>query len=238
MNHGAFSALSGGNIAKGTLNGAVLGSLGGVASGVIQHEAFLSMLGNAPKLAQTDPIYFSGTLNEVVVKAPRLTTKYYMKSAGGVLGYANWGELGLSGTQLVMSYNRSRMPINYRVGTFASFSKTYSTVGKFAKGAGAVSNFGEGVGIYTNSVDYASGDLSLGRFAYRTTGSLTSMTAGAYAGSTMGPYGAVVGAGVGGVFSMGESLYDGVNLWINEMGRGFGSLQYNLSNSTPNIKFK
>jgi RHS repeat-associated protein len=234
---GAFAALGGSEVGSGVFNGALWGGLGGMASGAIQHLSFLNKLNNAPRLAQNDPVYFGGTLNEVVVKAPRLAQNNF-SFFGSVLGYSSIGELGLSATQIGMSFNRSRLPIHSRIGTFASFSKTYTTVGKFAKGFGAGSNFGEGVGIYTNSIDYANGDLSLGRFSYRTTGSLASLSAGAYAGSTMGPYGAFVGAGVGGAFSIGETVYDGVNWWLKEMGRGMGSLQYNLSNSIPNIKFK
>jgi len=56
-----------------------------------------------------------------------------------------------------------------------------------------------------------SGQLSAGRFAYRTGTTLTSIGAGAYFGATLGgPMGALIGGGIS-VFSIsGEYIYDHV----------------------------
>jgi RHS repeat-associated protein len=232
---GAYAALSGQNIGSGILSGAGWGAAGGVLSGGLQHLGFLNKLNNSPSFAQNDPIYYGGELKGFTARAPKLYTSGNLKSVGSYLGYAGYGELGLSATQMAMSYRRSRLPIHSRVGSFTSFSRIYGTVGKFAKGAGAVSNLGEGVNVISNSIDYYNGDISTGRFAYRTTGSVATIGSGIAAGSALGPPGAFVGAGVGSAFSIGESVYDGVNWWLGEMSKNLGNLEYNLKNSIPNF---
>lgn len=66
----------------------------------------------------------------------------------------------------------------------------------------------------SNLMEYANGDISGQRLTYRSVGIATSIVAGAEIGSVWPVWGTAGGAVVGGIFGVGESLYDDFNQYI------------------------
>lgn len=130
-----------------------------------------------------------------------------LNTANDWLGYAGFGEAGLSGVQMGMiEYRRS-----LSIGTFSNFSKAYRALGTTGKVLGGAANW---VGAPINTlIDYNSmkkGEISGGRFSYRTTGTAVGIVVGAYVG-------AIPGAAIGGSFWAGEKMYDGYMQWQTQM---------------------
>ncbi|GAA4419283.1 RHS repeat-associated core domain-containing protein [Nibrella viscosa] len=68
-----FAALSGGNVWQGAWKGAVMGGLTGMLTGLIKYNSFLNALEDPYTMfAQPRPPLNGGTLQEVIVRAPRL----------------------------------------------------------------------------------------------------------------------------------------------------------------------
>lgn len=130
-----------------------------------------------------------------------------LNTANDWLGYAGFGEAGLSGVQMGMiEYRRS-----LSIGTFSNFSKAYRALGTTGKVLGGAANW-VGAPIKT-LIDYNSmkkGEISGGRFSYRTTGTAVGIVVGAYVG-------AIPGAAIGDSFWAGEKMYDGYMQWQTQM---------------------
>jgi RHS repeat-associated protein len=132
-----------------------------------------------------------------------------LNSAGAVAGYFSGG-LGL-GQMGMLDYRRS-LSIHQRVNTSATFYPAYRGLGIASKTLGRAGNLGSGIGFYLDTRSFATGEISLGRYAYRTGGLGLSVGLGAAVG---GPPGAAVGASIGGIWSGAEYIYDTmlVPLW-------------------------
>lgn len=66
----------------------------------------------------------------------------------------------------------------------------------------------------SNVMEYSNGDISGQRLVYRSTGVAASIIIGAELGSVVPGAGSAVGAGVGGIFGVGELLYDQFNQYV------------------------
>jgi hypothetical protein len=126
------------------------------------------------------------------------------------LGYAGYAEGAIGAGQIAMLSYRQSLSISSKIGTFGSFSSTYRALGITCKVLGRIGY----VGAVTNTiVDFnsmQSGEISGGRFAYRTAGTLGSIGGSIAIGASLGgPWGAVGGSVIGGASWAGEKAYDG-----------------------------
>ncbi len=125
-----------------------------------------------------------------------------LKDIGTGADYAA-GVIGL--TQAGMLEYRMSLPLSSKIGTFSSFSRTYQGLGVASKTLGRVGYAAAGVGVYLDYKSMKSGEISIGRFGYRTGSLGASVGTGAAVG---GPWGAAAGALVGGVSIGAEYVYD------------------------------
>ena len=126
-----------------------------------------------------------------------------LKEVGSAASYAS-GAIGL--TQIGMLEYRMSLPIMSKIGTFGTFSSTYRGLGVASKTLGRTATYiGAPLSIGLDYSAYRSGDISLGRFGYRT-GSL-GLSIGTVA-AIGGPWGAAAGATVGGISVGAEYIYD------------------------------
>jgi len=128
------------------------------------------------------------------------------------------GALGLG--YMGLRENRLSLGLHQRINTSARFYPAIRGVGMASRYFGYAGNAGAGLGFIMDTKAYADGEISLERYGYRTTGLGLSIGVGAAIG---GPPGAAAGAGVGGVWSGAEYIYDSmlVPLWnqtINQIG--------------------
>jgi hypothetical protein len=117
-----------------------------------------------------------------------------------------------------MMQHRQSLSINAKIGTFSRFSSTYRTLGYANKILGPGATYvGAPLSIGLDYHSMSKGEISTGRFAYRTTGVLSSVLGGMAIGAEFGgPYGALGGAGIGLMFTTGEMAYDGASWLWNE----------------------
>lgn len=126
-----------------------------------------------------------------------------LKEVGSAASYAS-GAIGL--TQIGMLEYRMSLPIMSKIGTFGTFSSTYRGLGVASKTLGRTATYiGAPLSIGLDYSAYRSGDISLGRFGYRTGSLGVSIGTGAAIG---GPWGAAAGAAVGGISVGAEYIYD------------------------------
>lgn len=125
-----------------------------------------------------------------------------MKGIGTGADYASV-VIGL--IQIGMLEYRMSLPLSSKIGTFSSFSNIYRDLGVASKTLGGVGYVGGGIGVYLDYKSLQSGEISLGRFGYRTGSLVASIYTGAAIG---GPWGAVGGAAVGGISIGCEYIYD------------------------------
>ncbi len=116
-----------------------------------------------------------------------------------------------------------------KIGTFAKFSSTYKWLGYGTKILGPGATYvGAPVSI---ALDYVDPEVSTARFAYHTTGTLSSVFGGMAIGAEFGgPYGAIGGAGIGLIFTGGEMAYDGINWLWGEIGKNIYYFKEGLKN--------
>ena len=137
------------------------------------------------------------------------TANNWLNGAGYLSG-------GIGATQIGMLEYRSSLPIMSKIGTLSRFSSTYKLLGTTSKALGGAANWaGAPLTIYLDYGSMQSKEISTKRFAYRTSGTISSIGVGAAIGSAFGgPYGAAGGAIISGGFMAGEYIYDGVNyIW-------------------------
>jgi len=142
-----------------------------------------------------------------------------LRNVGNAASFGS-GVIGL--TQIGMLEYRMALPLSSKIGTFSRFSSTYSSLGKFG---GKLGTAGALVGVGFNINALSTGEIGVGRFAYRTGSIGASIVTGVLIG---GPWGAVAGATVGGISTGFEYIYDNmlVPLW-NETNRQI----YNFENA-------
>ncbi len=129
----------------------------------------------------------------------KLYFQQFTSNFGNLLGYTAGA---LSGAQLGYVNYRKTVPINFKVGSFGQFAKTYGGLGRAASKLGY---FGALVSTGSNVIAYRSGSIGMGTLYYRTSTLGLSIGVGATIG---GPLGALVGIGVGGASVLGEAVYD------------------------------
>jgi hypothetical protein len=126
-----------------------------------------------------------------------------LREVGSAASYAS-GAIGL--TQIGMLEYRMSLPIMSKIGTFGTFSSTYRGLGVASKTLGRTATYiGAPLSIGLDYSAYRNGDISLGRFGYRTGSLGVSIGTGAAIG---GPWGAAAGAAVGGISVGAEYIYD------------------------------
>jgi len=111
---------------------------------------------------------------------------------------------------------RNTLSINKKVGSFKSFSNSlkYSKIAAHLLGsAGKVVGYSS---IVIDGLKLNNNSISLSRFTYNTTGTLTSIYLGAETGTFLGgPWGWAIGSLTGATFELGSYLYDkAYELWI------------------------
>ncbi|MGY6561400.1 MAG: hypothetical protein ACXITV_04785, partial [Luteibaculaceae bacterium] len=124
------------------------------------------------------------------------------RNIGTGAGYLSGG-LGLA--QMGMMEYQQSLSIHQRINSSARFYPTYRGLGVASKILGRAGNVGAGAGFYLDTRSFATGELGLGRYAYRTSGLGLSIGVGAAVG---GPPGAAAGTAVGGIWSGAEYIYD------------------------------
>ena len=167
-------------------------------------------------------------LKGVVVK-PWHAPMALATAANEGLQWAGYGETGLAGIQIGLVNHRNSLSISSKIGTFSRFSSTYRTLGYGTKILGSGATYvGAPLSI---GLDYVNPEVSTARFAYRTTGTLSSVFGGMAIGAEFGgPYGALGGAGISLIFFGGEMAYDGASWLWNET-----KIQiYNFENGVKN----
>ena len=129
------------------------------------------------------------------------------KRGGDYAGYAS-GVLGT--TQIGMFEYRQGLSLNSKVGTFSRFRSIYGGLGTASRTLGRISTATVPLAVYLDYSAMSSGQIGIGRFAYRTVGVGASIGTGAAVGSSLGGYwGAAAGAATGGIWWMVEQAYDG-----------------------------
>jgi len=149
-----------------------------------------------------------------------------MGDLDALLQGAGTAEGVIGGVQLTMLEYRKALPSASKLGTFGKFSSAYRPLGAFRRVLGPIGNAGT---LFSGIQDYNSmqnGEISAGRFAWRTGGGLASIGASAYIGGQFGgPWGAVAGTGVGAGVVAGEMGYDGFMHWHSETSKGLGNIE-------------
>lgn len=127
-------------------------------------------------------------------------------------------EGGIGAIQIAMLENRASLPLSIKIGTFSKFRSTYRLLGTTGRVLGRIATYvGAPLSTYMDYKDMQSGQISEGRFAYRTAGTASSIGGGALIGSAYGgPYGAIGGTVIGAGFVAGEFIYDGATYVWNE----------------------
>ena len=147
----------------------------------------------------------------------------YLGTANNWLNGAGYASGGFGAVQIGMLEYRQSLPLMSRIGTFSRFSSSYRLLGTSSKALGGAANWaGAPLTTYLDYSAMQNGEISGARFAYRTTGTVSSIGGGAAIGWAFGgPYGAAGGAIIGAGFVAGEFVYDGVrnawNLTINQI---------------------
>ena len=142
----------------------------------------------------------------------------YLGTANNWLNGAGYLSGGIGAFQIGMLDYRSSLSLSSKIGTFSKFSSTYRLLGTTEKILGGASTYvGAPLSIGLDYSAMQNGQISDGLFAYRTTGTLSSIGGGALIGSTYGgPWGAAGGALIGTGFVAGEYIYNGANYIWNE----------------------
>ncbi len=190
-------------------------SIIGLSSSALQlgsSAASLSILGNAGK---------SSNVNAIADGMKQAGSNLNINSVNNGFKYVGYIEGGVGATQLGMLRYRQSLSVQSKVGTFGSFSRSYSRVGNFRGGLGAVGYFGAAVSVYADYTLLKSYDkkeqIGIMKFTYRTTGTASSFAIGLEVGRIIGgPYGAVAGVAVGFAFEQYEQAYDMFMKWVNE----------------------
>lgn len=139
------------------------------------------------------------------------TTNDLLNGAGYLSG-------GIGAYQIGMLEDWSSLSLSSKIGTFSKFSSTYRLLGVAGKALGGASTYvGAPLSIGLDYSAMQKGKISGGLFAYRTTGTLSSIVGGALMGASYGgPSGAAGGALIGAVFVAGEYIYNGAKYILNE----------------------
>jgi hypothetical protein len=145
-------------------------------------------------------------------------------TANDWLGYAGYGEAGLSGVQMGMIEYRQSLSISSKIGTFSNFSTAYRALGTTGKVLGGAATYvGAPLNTYMDYKSMQSGEIGGGRFSYRTAGTAVGIGVGAY-------FGAIPGAVIGGGFWAGEKMYDGYMYWQTQMSIYLTNFENGLKN--------
>lgn len=142
----------------------------------------------------------------------------YLSSANSWLNGAGYLSGGIGSYQIGMYDYRSSLSLSNKIGTFSKFSSTYRLLGTTGKVLGGASSYvGAPLSIGLDYNAMQTGQISGSLFAYRTTGTVTSIGGGALIGSAYGgPWGAVGGVLIGAGFIAGEYIYNGAKYIWNE----------------------
>ena len=144
-------------------------------------------------------------------------------------GYAS-GALG--GIQIGMLEYRQSLSVSSRIGTFPRFRIGYGQVGLASRALGKLSTYaGAPVTTYLDYKAMQAGEIGPGRFTFRLGGTAASIVGGALIGGEFGgPYGALGGAAIGGLFWAGEKSYDGLIWFGNQLSNGMVQTENALKN--------
>ncbi len=157
-------------------------------------------------------------MKEHLRAAEAMSAGFTLNNVNESLNYAGYLEGGIGATQLGMLNYRTSLSMNNKIGTFRSFSRGYGSLSKIRGGLGTIGYASAGVNTYVDYNSMRNGEISGGRFAYRTYGTYSSMVWGTVIGSELGgPWGAVAGTTVGGGFWATEMMYDGYMQWRQQM---------------------
>ncbi|MCB0397484.1 MAG: hypothetical protein KDD36_12565 [Flavobacteriales bacterium] len=148
----------------------------------------------------------------------------FARNIGQGAGYVSGG-LGFA--QVSLLEYRQGLNIHQRINTSTRFFPTYRGLGVASKALGRAGNVGAGLGFYLDTRSFATGEIGLGRYAYRTTGLGVSIGVGVTVG---GPPGAAAGAAVGGIFSASEYIYDNMLVPL------YNEVQYQMWNFERAVK--
>lgn len=133
--------------------------------------------------------------------------------------------------QFGMLAAREAQPIMSKIGTFGKFRAGYGTLTKTRNVLGSVGYAGAMLNTYLDYKSWGDGDIGIGRFGFRTTGTFSSLGGGIAIGSAYGgPWGAVCGAIISGSFWAGEKAYDGYMWWQTQMGIFLNNCENGLKN--------
>ena len=158
-----------------------------------------------------------------------------LKNVNDYLGFIGVAD-GLRGlTQRGMLDYRNSMSINSKIGSFSRFSGAYRSFSIAGKVLGRTGNAGAGISLYIDYSALQKGEINIGRFAYRSTGTAGSIIGGVLIGGKAGgPIGAVGGFLIGGSFWAGEQIYDGYNFLMREATQGINDFENGIGNGwTP-----
>ncbi|WP_439481639.1 DUF6443 domain-containing protein [Cyclobacterium plantarum] len=136
------------------------------------------------------------------------------------------GALGLAQAG-ILEYRRS-LPLSEKIGTLNNFSRIYMGLGIGSRILGRVGYTGAGLGVYLDYKSMKRGEISKGRFSYRTGGLAVSIFTGASVG---GPWGAAAGAAVGGVTIGAEYILDNM---LVPLGEEINYQMWNFENAIKN----
>lgn len=145
-----------------------------------------------------------------------------LHNVNDLLKGSNYASGLVGGAQVGMLRYRQSLPVSSRVLSFPKFARYYRGLGVVGKGFGKASGYvGAPLSVGMDYHAMQKGNISEERFAYRTTGTASSIVASTYVGSQFGgPYGAGAGAFVGFVFWGAELGYDVVNKIFDEFTKG------------------
>ena len=134
---------------------------------------------------------------------------------------ANYASGVVGSAQVGMLRYRQSLPVSSRVLSFPKFARYYRGLGTLSRGLGTIGTAGTIIGTSADYNAMQKGDMSEERFAFRTTGTGSSIVASIYVGTQFGgPYGAGAGAFVGFVFWGAELGYEVVNKILDEFTKG------------------
>ena len=146
----------------------------------------------------------------------------YAEGAGYASEFAGLVQIRL------LSYRKS-LTIHEKINSAVRFYPLYRGLGTFTKVFRMASPIAISTGTVMNAYEFYTGDISTGRFAYRTLGTGATAVATIYAGPLAG-----IATGIS--FSLGEYGYDKTTPYLNELGREIGGVISELKKGSPLLR--
>ena len=138
---------------------------------------------------------------------------------------ASYASGTIGGAQVGMLKYRQSLPIDSRVLSFPKFAQYYRGLGVAQRSLGKISRLGIPISTYSDYKSMRQGRISETRFAYRSSGTASSLITSLVVG---GASGAGWGAFVAFVFAGGEVAYEVVTNLIDEFTKGIAEAEQAL----------